>query len=208
MRQRNKVWAKPYIEESELVINTFKISDLNDCFNNENKEFRLEIGTGKGDFLIGLASKFTNINFIGIEVCASVLVTAVQKAEALKLNNIKFILFDATKLNELLPKHSVSTLYLNFSDPWPKKRHEKRRLTSKTFLEMYKEVLDKDGLIIQKTDNEGLFMYSLESFEENKMNIISKDFDYQFDEINDSMSEYERKFRERNNKIYRAIVKF
>ena len=208
MRQRNKVWAKPYIEESELVINTLKISDLNDCFNNENKEFRLEIGTGKGDFLIGLASKFPNINFIGIEVCASVLVTAVQKAEALKLNNIKFILFDATKLNELLPKHSVSTLYLNFSDPWPKKRHEKRRLTSKTFLEMYKEVLDEDGLIIQKTDNEGLFMYSLESFEENKMDIISKDFDYQFDEINDSMSEYERKFRERNNKIYRAIVKF
>ena len=208
MRQRNKVWAKPYIEESELVINSESIENLSTFFNNDNKEYRLEIGTGKGDFLIGLASKFKNINFVGIEVCASVLVTAVQKAEALKLDNIKFILFDATKLNELLPKHCFSTLYLNFSDPWPKKRHEKRRLTSSSFLEMYKEVLKEDGLIIQKTDNEGLFMYSLESFEENKMNIISKDFDYQFDEVNDSMSEYERKFRERNNKIYRAIVKF
>ena len=209
MRQRNKVWAKPYIEESPFVIHfEEKLNDnLASYFENGNQEVRLEIGVGKGDFILGLAKKNPDINFIGIEVVPSVLVTAIQKVEELELHNVKFILFDATTLETIFPRESITTLYLNFSDPWPKKRHAKRRLTSKKFLDMYNIILKQDGYIIQKTDNQGLFLYSLDSYKENDFEVESVDFDYQFDELNDSMSEYERKFRELNNPIYRVIVK-
>ena len=134
-----------------------------------------------------------------------------QKAEALKLNNIKFILFDATKLNELLPKHSVSTLYLNFSDPWPKKRHEKRRLTSREFLERYKQILKPGCTVEFKTDNTELFNFSLEEVQEAKgWNLEHYTYDlHHFDLLNEGnvMTEYEEKFSSMGNPINKLIAR-
>lgn len=208
MRQRNKVWAKPYLENSDYLIKyDEKLNNLKTYFDNENTQFCLEIGVGKGDFILGMAKKNPHINYIGVEVVASVLVTALQKIEKENIDNVRLLLVDATLLKDIFPNKQIDTLYLNFSDPWPKKRHTKRRLTSKSYLDMYNDILKEDGQIVQKTDNQGLFLFSLDSYKEEKFEIVSADFDYQFDENNDSMSEYERKFREKNNCIYRVIVK-
>ena len=177
MRLRNVKNALEIVNTSPYTITNPKEykGNFKSIFTNNNP-IHIEIGMGKGDFIIGMAKKYPNINFIGIEKYESVMVRAIQKLEDLELPNLKLINMDAKEINEVF-SHEISVLYLNFSDPWPKTRHAKRRLTSETFLNQYKKVLTKDGVIEFKTDNRGLFEYSLESFNENNFSIYNISLD-------------------------------
>ena len=170
-------------------------------FNNSNPIY-LEIGIGKGKFILENAKNNPNINYIGIEKNGSVLSYAIKKIEEYKLNNLKLICFDANKIDELFYK-DIDLLYLNFSDPRPKNRHEKRRLTSSSFLEKYDKIFKKNKLIEMKTDNQGLFEYSVISLVNNgyKIEDISLDLTNKEDFIN-IRTEYEEKYILKNNRIY------
>ncbi len=170
-------------------------------FNNSNPIY-LEIGIGKGKFILENAKNNPNINYIGIEKNGSVLSYAIKKIEEYKLSNLKLICFDANKIDEIFYK-DIDLLYLNFSDPWPKNRHEKRRLTSSSFLEKYDKIFKKNKLIEMKTDNQGLFEYSVISLVNNgyKIEDISLDLTNKEDFIN-IRTEYEEKYILKNNRIY------
>ena len=204
MRQRNRKWAQPYLDANlKYMIRDFPVTEhlfLNDL------PIHIEIGTGKGDFIVEMAKKNPNVNFIGIEMQTSVIALAVQKAEKEGLENIKFLVMDARLLTEKFTGIRFDRIYLNFSDPWPKARHEKRRLTSPKFLLTYKTFLTGDGEIWFKTDNKGLYEYSYLSFSENRWKIIENDDNYQLSK-EDAMSEYEKKFRALSQPIYRIKVK-
>ena len=168
MRLRKVKDAKLKLEESRYFINeplSYK-GKWQSLFNNTNP-IHIEIGCGKGKFISELASKNPDINYIAIEKFDSVLLRASEKLEDLELNNLKITILDASELLNYFDEKEISRIYLNFSDPWPKKCHAKRRLTSKLFLDEYKNILKDDGAIIQKTDNRHLFEFSLESFNEN-----------------------------------------
>lgn len=161
-------------------------------FNNNNPIY-IEIGMGKGDFIIENAKRYPNINFIGIEKYDSVMVRAIQKSNELELDNLKLVRIDANKLDLIFNKE-IDTIYLNFSDPWPKDRHAKRRLTSNIFLSIYDKVFKDRCRIVMKTDNLNLFNYSLDSLSNFGYDII-----YQTNNLNcldndNIMTEYERKF--------------
>ena len=168
MRLRKVKDAKLKLEESRYFISNpseYKGKWLS-LFNNTNP-IHIEIGCGKGKFISELASKNSDINYVAIEKFDSVLLRASEKLEELELNNLKITILDAGELLNYFDSKEIKTIYLNFSDPWPKKCHAKRRLTSKLFLDEYKNILKDDGVIIQKTDNRHLFEFSLESFNEN-----------------------------------------
>lgn len=204
MRQRNRKWAQPYLDANlKYMIRDFPVTE--NLFL-DKKPIHIEIGTGKGDFIVEMAKKNQNVNFIGIEMQTSVIALAVQKAEKEGLENIKFLVMDARLLTEKFTGIRFDRIYLNFSDPWPKARHEKRRLTSPKFLLTYKTFLTGDGEIWFKTDNKGLYEYSYVTFGENRWSIIENDKDYQLSE-EDAMSEYEKKFRALSQPIYRIKVK-
>ena len=174
----------------------------NKLFNNDNK-IEIEVGTGKGKFIISKAIKNPNINYIGIEKYDSPLVSAVKKLENLELNNLKLICFDAFNIENIFDKE-VYKIYLNFSDPWPKKRHEKRRLSSKIFLEKYDNIFKNNKRIEMKTDNDDLFEYSMESFLDYGYKIVKCNTNY-FDEFT---TEYEDKFISKGKNInYISVVK-
>ena len=171
-------------------------------FNNDNN-IEIEIGTGKGKFIIEKALQNSNINFIGIEKYDSPLVSAVKKLEELDINNLRLICYDAFTIDNIFDKE-ISKIYLNFSDPWPKKRHTKRRLTSSRFLEKYDLIFKDTKMIEMKTDNDDLFDYSCESFSEYGYKIVSKDTNH----ISDITTEYEDKFRSIGKNInYISVVK-
>lgn len=169
-------------------------------FNNTNP-IHLEIGTGKGDFLIGMAKKYPNINFIGIEKYDSVLVRAIQKLEHETLFNLKFLCFDAKTIGEVF-EHEIEKLYLNFSDPWPKNRHHERRLTSSTFLNFYRSIFVGDYHIVQKTDNTVLFASSLEDLTQNGYVLKKVSLDLHQTDIPNVMTEYEERFTNLGQPIY------
>lgn len=174
----------------------------NKLFNNDNR-IEIEVGTGKGKFIISKAIKNPNINYIGIEKYDSPLVSAVKKLENLELNNLKLICFDAFNIENIFDKE-VYKIYLNFSDPWPKKRHEKRRLSSKIFLEKYDNIFKNNKRIEMKTDNDDLFEYSMESFLDYGYKIVKCNTNY-FDEFT---TEYEDKFIGKGKNInYISVVK-
>ena len=203
MRVRNVKNKKEIISNSIYTIDnpeSYK-GKWNTLFNNNNPIY-LEIGMGKGKFILENAKNNPNINYIGIEKNGSVLSYAIKKIEEYKLNNLKLICFDANKIDEIFSK-DIDLLYLNFSDPWPKNRHEKRRLTSNSFLEKYDKIFKKDRLIEMKTDNQGLFEYSLISLVNNgyKIEDISLDLTNKEDFIN-VRTEYEEKYILKNNRIY------
>lgn len=174
----------------------------NKLFNNDNN-IEIEIGTGKGKFIIEKALQNSNINFIGIEKYDSPLVSAVKKLEELDINNLRLICYDAFTIDNIFDKE-ISKIYLNFSDPWPKKRHTKRRLTSSRFLEKYDLIFKDTKMIEMKTDNDDLFDYSCELFSEYGYKIVSKDTNH----ISDITTEYEDKFRSIGKNInYISVVK-
>jgi len=199
MRLRNIKDAEKIINESENVINApieYK-GKWSQVFNNNN-DIHIEVGMGKGDFIINKALANPDINFIGIEKYASVLVRAIEKINE-DIPNLRIICFDANELNEVF-NDEINVIYLNHSDPWPKVRHEKRRLTSKGFLDIYKAISKDKAHIYMKTDNKGLYEYSRESFLLNKFEILDSSIDYHCDD--NILTEYESKFRKLGQPIY------
>ena len=206
MRLKNIKGAKEYIEKSPYVIKDpeqYK-GNYKKLFKNKSK-IHLEIGMGKGNFIIKMAQKYPNINFIGIEMFDSVLLRAVQKIEKLELPNLKLIRYDATNIEKIFDKE-IDTIYLNFSDPWPKNRHEHRRLTSKRFLERYDKVFKKNNHVIQKTDNRKLFEFSLISYIEYGYKIKEISLNLHEDKIDNIETEYEKKFSALGMPIYMVEI--
>ena len=175
-----------------------------DYFGND-KPIYVEIGMGKGDFIIENAKRYKNINFIGIEKYDSVMVRAIQKSNELELDNLKIVRMDANKLTEIFDKE-IDTIYLNFSDPWPKDRHAKRRLTSPIFLNIYDQVFSGPKNIIMKTDNVDLFNYSVESLKEHGYDITYMTNDLDSLREDNIMTEYESKFFNKGIKINKLIA--
>jgi len=177
----------------------------NKVFSNNNP-ICIEIGMGKGDFIINNAIEFPDINFIGIEKYDSVIARAIQKSNELELTNLKLIRIDALNIEEVFDKE-IDKLYLNFSDPWPKDRHAKRRLTSPIFLKKYENIFKNDKIIEMKTDNINLFNYSKETLIENNYELEYVTNDLHNENIFNIMTEYESKFSERGIKINKLIAK-
>ncbi|MCR8928711.1 tRNA (guanosine(46)-N7)-methyltransferase TrmB [Priestia megaterium] len=211
MRLRNKPWAKDKIAKNPqyVVPNPAEYKgNWKEVFGSENP-LHIEVGTGKGQFLVGMAKQNPHINYIGIEMYESVILSALERLIEEELPNLKLLNVDANQLSEFFAKNDVDRVYLNFSDPWPKKRHAKRRLTYKTFLSMYENLLVDGGEIHFKTDNQGLFEYSLTSFSEYGLLLkyISLDL-HKSDFEGNVMTEYEEKFSQKGSRIYRCEVKY
>ena len=207
MRLRNVKGAKEIIESSNYVVLDYKKyrGNYNKLFKNNNPIY-VEIGMGKGKFIIDNAIKYPNINFIGIEKYDSVVVRAIQKLEDKDISNLKIIRMDALEITDVFDKE-VSRIYLNFSDPWPKDRHEHRRLSSDIFLKKYDLIFKDNKNIVMKTDNRNLFEYSVKSFVNYgyKINDISLDL-HQANYLDNIMTEYEEKFVSKGSPIYMIDV--
>ena len=203
MRLKNVKGANEIIIKGKYYIdNPYEyIGEWKRVFDNDNPIY-IEIGMGKGNFIIENAKRYPNINFIGIEKYDSVIVRAIQKSNELELNNLKIIRMDAKRLGEVFDKE-IDTIYLNFSDPWPKDRHSKRRLTSPVFLSIYDKIFKGRERIIMKTDNILLFNYSLDSLREYGYKIVSETNDLNCLDENNIMTEYEEKFYKLGTKINR-----
>lgn len=193
MRMRNPKY------KDEVINNcTFLIKDeIN--FDND-LPLHIEVGMGKGNFILNMAKNNPNINFIGIEKYSSVASVAIKKMMEYNLPNLKVIISDIQNLEELL-KNRVDVIYLNFSDPWPKDRHAKRRLTSPNFLKLYDSFFKSRCVIIQKTDNDDLFEFSLNSIKEYGYKIKEISYDLHSTDISNVMTEYEEKFSKMGIKI-------
>ena len=210
MRLRNVPGAREVMIENKYVFTepegmkgTWK-----DVFGNSNP-VHIEIGMGKGVFITTLASQNPDINYVGIEKYSSVLLRAVQKLEEEELPNVRLIRMDAEDLENVFAQGELDRIYLNFSDPWPKARHAKRRLTSREFLKRYEQVLKKEGTVEFKTDNRGLFEFSLEEVEEAGWNLEASTFDLHHNEEmvqGNVMTEYEEKFSSMGNPICKMVI--
>ncbi|MBR3943350.1 MAG: tRNA (guanosine(46)-N7)-methyltransferase TrmB [Clostridia bacterium] len=180
-----------------------------EVFGNDNP-VHLEIGCGKGGFILELAKRNPDINYVAMEKCLDALILALEKAKNEALKNVIYICDDAEKLPEMFEKDEVSRIYLNFSDPWKKARQAKRRLTHRRFLEKYKQILVADGEIHFKTDNRPLFDFSLEEFAETGVHVSELTFDLHNSEYNEGniMTEYEKTFSQKGFTINRCVLKF
>ncbi|WP_342472154.1 tRNA (guanosine(46)-N7)-methyltransferase TrmB [Metasolibacillus sp. FSL H7-0170] len=212
MRLRNKPWAEEFIHAHPDVIlpnpEQHK-GDWSSVFGNDHP-IHIEVGTGKGQFMLGMALQNPDINYIGIELYDSVIVSALERiVEADKPANLRLLKVNGAKLQDYFAKGDVNRVYLNFSDPWPKARHAKRRLTHESFLAIYENVLIERGEIHFKTDNRGLFEYSLVSMNAYGMalNYVSLDLHANMPEDN-VMTEYEEKFSAKGQPIYRLECQF
>lgn len=205
MRLKHVKGAHDKIEASKYIIQQPKKGIYQSLFSNQNP-IHLEIGTGKGAFIIQMAKENPNINFIGIEKFDSVMVKVVEKLEEEPLDNVLLIRMDATQIEEVFD-HEIDYLYLNFSDPWPKKRHEHRRLSSPIFLHRYQSIFKEKMEIEMKTDNRHLFEYSIISFHDFGFHIddISLDL-HQDEETFNVETEYEKKFSKQGFPIYKIHV--
>ena len=200
MRLRNIPRADGVIDAHHTVIKKpeEQKGNWNHVFGNE-KPIQIEIGMGKGQFILNMAKAHPEINFIGIERYSSVLLRALEKYDTEEfemLENIRFICMDAREIENVFAPAEVDKIFLNFSDPWPKDRHAKRRLTSDRFLAVYDKILQPDGIIEFKTDNQDLFRYSLESIPEAGWQVTSHTFDLHHSDMAEGnvMTEYETKF--------------
>ena len=216
MRMRKKKHGEDRINacaELRIVDPTVMLSGLDALFP-QKQPIHMEIGCGKGKFACDMSKKYPDINFIAVEKVPDVCCVALEKAMAQRdereRDNLRFIIGDAKTLEETVPEHSLDCIYLNFSDPWPKKGHAKRRLTHRGFLEIYKKLLKSDGILKLKTDNVGLFDFSLEEFEAIGATVIWQTRDLHSNEKNadNVMTEYEKNFSEKGFSICSAWVKF
>lgn len=211
MRIRNKPWADDFLNENNHIVvqDPFsKEGEWKEEFNNE-QPIHLEIGSGKGQFIAGMGKQHSDINFIGIERVKSVIVGALKKVLHAEVSNVRLLNENAEDLRDLFATNEIDQIYLNFSDPWPKSRHEKRRLTFHTFLEQYEDILKPGGEIVMKTDNRQLFEYSLVSFSQYGCTLeeVTLDLHHLQDPLNVE-TEYEEKFSSKGQPIYRCRVKF
>ena len=210
MRLRNKPWAQKLVKEHpEAILNEPSIDEKinwNERFADFSKPLAIEIGSGKGQFITTLAKQHPEMNFIGVELQTTAAGMILRTKLEEKIDNLQLMCADAANIAYYLPENSVDVLYLNFSDPWPKTRHEKRRLTYKSFLDKYRKVLKPEGHLEFKTDNRGLFEYSLVSLNNYGMKFehVSVDLHHDEDEIaaRNVETEYEHKFADKGNPIY------
>ena len=194
MRLKNVKGANDIIINGKYYVdNPYQYKGNWNCFFGNDNPIYIEIGMGKGDFIIENALRYKNINFIGIEKYDSVIVRAIQKSNLLELDNLKIIRMDASKLDLIFDKE-IDTIYLNFSDPWPKDRHAKRRLTSSIFLGIYDNIFKDRNKIVMKTDNINLFDYSLESLSLYGYDIVYKTNNLDCLSEDNIMTEYEKRF--------------
>ena len=215
MRLRNVTGSREMIGESPFVVHEPEMQRGNwrSAFGNDRPVYA-EIGMGKGRFLMDMARLHPDINYVGIEMYDSVLLRALQKREELeeageKLDNLLFMRVDARELPDIFEKGEVQKIYLNFSDPWPKARHAKRRLTSREFLARYEEILIPEGVVEFKTDNRELFEFSLEEVKEKGWELLAHTFDLHHQEDmmeGNVMTEYEEKFSSMGNPIHKLIA--
>ena len=200
MRVKYKPWARPYLEEhQEVLIDLESLSKLED--------FNMEIGSGKGGFISQIAKANPDKQYIAIEKNLSCSGDIAKHIVEEELHNVKLMNVDVSYVLDALKEGVVDNIYLNFSDPWPKKRHEKRRLTSEDFLKKYVKVLKVGGHIFFKTDNEELFEFSLKTFSNSSLTIIDKNDDYLGDAENDFETEYEKKKKAIGLKIHRLVLR-
>ncbi|GBG04526.1 tRNA (guanosine(46)-N7)-methyltransferase TrmB [Lactobacillus rodentium] len=210
MRLRNKPWAQKLVKEHpEAILNEPNIDEKinwEERFADFSKPLAIEIGSGKGQFITTLAKQHPEMNFIGVELQTTAAGMILRTKLEEGIDNLQLMCADAANIAYYLPENSVDVLYLNFSDPWPKTRHEKRRLTYKSFLDKYRKVLKPEGHLEFKTDNRGLFEYSLVSLNNYGMKFehVSVDLHHDEDEIaaRNVETEYEHKFAEKGNPIY------
>lgn len=210
MRLRNVPGARDEIAESKYVVHDIKEAKghWQEIFGNNNP-IRIEVGMGKGQFIYTLATLNPDINYVGIEKFSSVLIRGIQKMEENPLPNLLFIRMDAEEITEVFDKDEVDRIYLNFSDPWPKDRHAKRRLPSRQFLTRFDAFLKNDGILEFKTDNHDLFMFALEEIEEAGWKLDAVTYDLHNDStMNEGnvMTEYEERFSAKGNPIYKYII--
>ncbi len=210
MRLRNITGSREMIAESRFVIHEPKEykGKWRELFGNSHP-LRIEIGMGKGRFIMDLARMNPDINYLGIEKYSSVLLRGIQKMETDPLPNLYFIRMEAEEITDVFDREEVDRIYLNFSDPWPKDRHAKRRLPSREFLRRYDEILIKDGLIEFKTDNHDLFRFALEELDLAGWELLQMTEDLHHDEemlSGNVMTEYEEKFSALGNPIYKYVV--
>ena len=213
MRLKNVPGSREVVASSKYVItdhNDHKGRWAREVFNNTNP-IHIEIGMGKGQFLNRLATLHPNINYVGIEKYSSVLIRAIEKAEEQNPQNLRFIRMDAEYIDDVFAPGEVDRIYLNFSDPWPKDRHAKRRLTSGRFLGRFANILNKNGVIEFKTDNRELFDYSVEEAPAAGWKILSLTYDLHNDTAmseGNIMTEYEEKFSKQGNPICKFVITY
>lgn len=211
MRLRNIAGSREVIADSAYTVkDPEKKKGLwkKEVFGNDHP-IHIEIGMGKGRFIMDMAALHPDINYIGIEKYSSVLIRAIQKQEELQLPNVIFIRMDAEVITEVFAPSEVDKIYLNFSDPWPKERHAKRRLPSREFLGRYDRILRADGVVEFKTDNEDLFRFALDEVEPAGWTLNAVTYDLHHDEVMNEgnvMTEYEERFSSQGNPIYKYIV--
>ena len=213
MRLRNIPGADDVIRQHPIAVKDEKEQKgkWKQLFGNDNPVY-IEIGMGKGQFILTLAKQNPDVNYIGIERYSSVLLRALEKfdtEEYCELRNIRFVCMNAMEIAEVFEPGEVDRIYLNFSDPWPKARHANRRLTSVKFLEQYEKVLAEGGLIEFKTDNRPLFEFSLEQVEEAGWKLLAHTFDLHHEDAmkeGNVMTEYEEKFSSMGNPIHKLVT--
>lgn len=209
MRLRNVRGSREALAESDFTINEpdKMKGKWKEVFGNGNP-IHLEIGTGKGRFITTLAAQNPEINYIGIEKYSSVLIRALQKQDELKLPNLIFLRMEAEEIEDIFEKGEIDKIYLNFSDPWPKDRHSKRRLTSRQFFARYDNILRQDGKVEFKTDNRTLFDFSLAEVEEADWKLDAVTYDLHNSPMNEGniMTEYEIRFSEMGVPINKLIA--
>ena len=213
MRLRNIPGSREAIAESGFVVHEDVMKEKKGCWNTvfgNEKPIFLEVGMGKGRFITELAIRCPQNNYVGIEKYSSVLLRALEKREQLEeIDNLYFLRMDAEELPEVFGENEVSGIYLNFSDPWPKDRHAKRRLPNKEFLARYDKILKPEGKVEFKTDNRGLFDFALEQVKEAGWDLEACTFDLHHDETmmeGNIMTEYEERFSAQGNPICKMII--
>ena len=201
---------KPHTDEKLQTFADFvTVGDVAPFQKDSSRKLYVELGTGKGDFITQIAERNPQINFVGLEVEATVVLAAARKVHEKNLSNVRLIVFDVSNIAELFAEHTVDRLYINFCDPWPKKRHAKRRLTYVKFLELYRKILAPDGEIFFKTDNRGLFDFSLEQFALAGMEVRDVTNDLHANEPPENIrTEYETKFSAEGVPINFCIARF
>ena len=211
MRVRNRKGATELLEAHPqyVILNPADAKGRwQEIFGNDHP-IHVEVGSGKGAFVSGMAKANPEINYIGIDIQKSVLSYALDKVLATDVPNIKLLWVDGSDLTDYFEDGEIDRLYLNFSDPWPKKRHEKRRLTYQSFLATYQQILPENGEIHFKTDNRGLFEYSLVSFSQYGMKLKGVWLDLHASDFEDNiLTEYEQKFANKGQVIYRVEAAF
>ena len=196
MRMRKKKWVKPFLDSEDIYL----LKDYSSL--DYSRPIYVEIGMGMGDFICQSAKDNPDILFIGLEKEEICVARAIKKAQELNLDNLRIMFIDALEIENLFKENSVDLIYLHFSDPWPKKRNHKRRLTYPTFLKMYEKVLKDKGIIVFKTDNPGFFEDSLSYFDASNFKLLNMDRDYYVE--GEPMTGYQKKFHDEGKPIYYA----